>query len=136
MEINSARVVSLPQVGCSSKGQDVHFSLKLQNGETQSFVCTYEKLGQVAAGLMRAADLAAREQQKHGSINPGLNLDHVHELKDIDFKIADDQSSVLFDLKTQQSWIFYFRAPLGVLEKLSDSIYAYVERLAEKPSSN
>ena len=136
MEISSSRVVNLPQVGCSLKGQDVHFSLKVQNGELQSFVCTYEKLGQIVSGLMRAADLAAREQKKNGNPPLDLNLDHTHDLQNVAFRISDDRSSLVFDLQTEQKWNFYFRMPLDVLGRLSDNIYAYVERLAEKPSSS
>lgn len=135
LEINNSRVVSLPQVGSSSRGQDVHFALRLQNGTTQSFVCSYEKLGQIVSGLMRAADLAAREQQKHGDPPQDLNLDHIHELQDAGFRISDDRSSVIFDLKTQQRWKFCFRSPLEVLGRLSDHIYAQVERPTDEPSS-
>ena len=134
MEINNSRVISLPQVGSSSRGQDVHFALRLQNGTTQSFVCSYEKLGQIVSGLMRAADLAAREQQKHGDPPQDLNLDHIHELQDAGFRISDDRSSVIFDLKTQQRWNFCFRTPLEVLGRLSDDIYAQVERPTDEPS--
>ena len=135
LEINSSRVISVPQVGCSSRGQDVHFALRLQNGKTQSFICSYEKLGQIVSGLMRAADLAAREQQKQGNPPQDLNLDHIHELQDAGFRISDDRSSVIFDLKTRQKWNFCFRSPPEVLGRLSDDVYAQVEHLTDEPSS-
>ena len=132
MDIESSRIIGMPQVGCSAKGQDVHFSFKLQNGEMRSFVCAYEKLGEFMARFVKGADLAARKRKEQGSQPQDREPEHVQELQSIEFTMSEDLSALVLELKTKQNWSIHVRTPLDVIGRLSDSLYAYSERLAAK----